>query len=526
VGEVRAPAYLWVPPRLGSYGDEAIDLAKMYGRPPDPEQEIAIDAILSYGPGGKSVALEAADIKVRQNGKTGGDMTAACMYRVFLAPPDRTIWTAHLFKTAREAFDDHLALITNTDFLRKRVKKVRQANGEEGIELLSGARLDYMARSKGGGRGLGSGTLFMDEALVLSEQSMAAIFPTMSARPDPLIVYGSSPGTPESVYLRLLRDRGRAGGDASLIYIEHTAPGSMLEPSCVRGVECTHELGDPAAEGCALDNIAYREEANPALPRRISYRYVEGERRALPWRSFARERMGWWDDPVDVDADKLLSVKAWQARTDVRSLPADGEPVAVCWDTSPGMMSASVVLATYRDDGDVHLELIAQHSGTAWLGRYLNGADDQDGLVDRLGLDEVVTLPTDSNLATLEGMPEDLAAMTTTMTRAEVAAAAVRFEAMLDPITRTAGGGRHHSTLPGVLVHEEEDRPEPGLWHLDDPALLAAVVGLRKRPVGDGGWVPSRASSSVDISAVCAALGAVSALQSADQIMDPGAMRL
>ena len=522
--EVRQPTYLSIPPRLGSFGEDAAELAVEYGRPLDPEQLIAVDAGLSYGPGGKSAALEVCDIKVRQNGKTAGDMTAMALYRVFLAAPDRTIWTAHLFKTAREAFDDHLSLITNCDMLRKRVRKVRQANGEEGIELLNGARLDYMARSKGGGRGLGSGTLVVDEALILATEAMAAVFPTMSARPDPLVIYGSSPGVPGSVHLRSLRDRGRAGGDPSLVYIEHCAPGSFALPSCVRGVDCSHEVGDPQAEGCALDNVAYREEANPALPRRITHRYVDGERRALGWREFARERMGWWDDPVDVDADKLINIDAWQRRLDVRSQPGEGEPVAVAWDTTPGMGSASVSLATYRDDGDVHLELIATGAGTAWLGPYLNGTDDADGLIDRLGLDEVTMMPTESNQATLEGMPEDLRAMTVVMTRPAVAAAAAHFEAMLEPVEPQAGAGRRRWAGPDDGL--ENLVAELGLWHLDDPLLLAGLVGLRKRNVGDGGWVPSRANSVVDISGPCSAIAAVHALQTADQIMDPGAMRL
>lgn len=522
--DVRRPTYLSIPPRIGTYGDEAADLSAMYGRPLDPEQMIAVDAFLSYGPGGQSAALEGCDIKVRQNGKTGGDMTSVAMYRVFLGPPDRLIWTAHLFKTCREAFDDHLSLITNCDELRKRVKKVRQANGEEGIELTNGARLDYMARSKGGGRGLGAGTLIVDEALFVSGETMAAVFPTMSARPDPLILYGSSPGVPESKFLRGLRDRGRAGGDLSLAYVEHCAPGSFLDPSCELGVRCSHLPGDPESAGCALDNPEFQMLANPAMPRRISARYVAGERRTLDWRIYARERMGWWDDPIDAETDRMLDLQAWTARADLRSLPGEGEPIAVAFDTSPKMESGSVALAAFRDDGGIHLELIRVAPGTGWIGAYLFGTGSAGGLIDRIGVDGVLMMPTESNLATLATMDDDQQSMVAVMPRSEVPAASALFERLMSAVTVTGRVLSVRSSLdPGVV----DDQPDTLLLsHLDDPVLFAGLKALRKRPIGDGGWVPSRSNSFADISGPCAAIAAVSHLMSAEQPMDPKAVRL
>jgi hypothetical protein len=61
-------------------------------------------------PGGKWVALEEAIIESRQNGKTTNVVLPVVLFDLFMLPPDRIVWTAHLFKTARDAFDDFVRL--------------------------------------------------------------------------------------------------------------------------------------------------------------------------------------------------------------------------------------------------------------------------------------------------------------------------------------------------------------------------------------------------------------------------------
>ena len=124
------PAHLWIPERAGSYGDEAVDLARIAGRELDEEQALAVDAILSYRKGGKWAALESAIIEARQNGKTGGVLLPVVLFDLFLLPPDRIVWTAHLFKTSRDAFTDFVQCIETAPELSRRVKKIAYANGD------------------------------------------------------------------------------------------------------------------------------------------------------------------------------------------------------------------------------------------------------------------------------------------------------------------------------------------------------------------------------------------------------------
>ena len=65
------PAYLWVPDHgVTSAGEEAADFAESAGLVLDPEQRLALNAMLSEQKPGRWAALEAAIICPRRNGKT------------------------------------------------------------------------------------------------------------------------------------------------------------------------------------------------------------------------------------------------------------------------------------------------------------------------------------------------------------------------------------------------------------------------------------------------------------------------
>jgi hypothetical protein len=357
---VIEPAHLWVPPRVGSYGDEAIDLAKEAGRSLDEEQRHGVDALLSYGPAGRWVALEAAFIEARQNGKTAGVLLPVTLFDLFLLPPDRIVWTAHLFRTSREAFDDFCKCIESSAMLSRRVKKISYSHGEESIELHSGAQLDFLARSSGGGRGLGGKRVVMDEALFLGAGAMGALMPVLSAREDPQVNYGSSAGKTTSEYLARLVKRGRAGGDPSLIWVEYCAPGGWEDPPCELGKKCPHFVG---TRGCALDDPANWRQANHTLGKRISVEYVEAERRALPPLEFGRERNGWHE--VVATETAPMSEKDWGDLTDVESEMVD--PVALGIEVANDRSTAAIGVVGRRADGKYHLEIIKSAPGVAWV---------------------------------------------------------------------------------------------------------------------------------------------------------------
>src|SRR5258708_35183548 len=126
-----------------------------------------------------------------------------------------------------ELFKDFEQLVTGVAFLRRQTKRIIRNHGEEGIETKTGARLSFKTRTKAGGRGLSARKVILDEAFALRAMHMGALLPTLSAQPDPQVLYGSAAGMFDSDVLQDLRDRGRAGeaADPKLAYMAWCAPG-------------------------------------------------------------------------------------------------------------------------------------------------------------------------------------------------------------------------------------------------------------------------------------------------------------
>lgn len=489
--DVARPAHLWVPERRGSYVDEVRDVARMVGRPLDPSQEIAVDALTSYGPGGQWLTLETGLKVPRQNGKTAGIQTPIVLTDLFVWDADRIAWTAHLFRTAREAFDDHVRLIQSTPEFDRRVAKISYANGEEAIELTSGARLEYLARSKGGGRGLGGKRVVIDEALFFPAESAGALLPILAARENPQINYLSSAARTESDHLRALTARGRAGGDPSLIWVEFCAPGSFAEPGCV-DPQCDH---NPSTAGCVLDDVDYLRAANPAIASgRISLEFLRAMRRTLPPVEFAREFLGWDEVPPDAALARRITPEEWKACADPESRIAAGKVWAI--DVSVDGRHASIAVAGKRADGLPHGELVDHSPGTDWV---------VPRLLELLARHE--TLRVQRGEVWHPGVVLDPIGQAGGLLQPLRAAG-------VDPVVMGAReAGQACAWLLGAVL--------AGSWrHLGQSQVDDALAVAVPRSVGDGGWAWGRAKSGgarlVDISPLVAVTNAAWGLSVAE----------
>jgi hypothetical protein len=340
------PAFYSSPSFSETLGPEVGDVCRLAGFGPDPEQQLALDAIFGLKDDRTPSADEAVIVAPRQNIKTGLFKQCALGW-LFVTDQRLIIWSAHEFSTAQEAFRDLSELIEGSDWLRKRIKTIHRGNGDEAIELATGQRVKFKARTKTGGRGLTGDKVVLDEAFALLPKHMGSLVPTMSARPHGQILYGSSAGLEDSAVLRRIRDRGRLGDDPGLVYLEFC---DDLPGECERGPSCDHALDAPA---CRLDDRRRWERANSQLYRRIPLKAIELERRSLPPEEFGRERLGWWDDPTD-SANSAIDLAAWMDLIDtnpVVTTPTFG--VA----TAPDQSWSAVCAAWRRLDGSTQLLL-------------------------------------------------------------------------------------------------------------------------------------------------------------------------
>lgn len=382
------PAYFNHPVYTQTFGPEVCELAALAGFPPDPEQELALNAMFALDPQRRTLsgqvataAFEFAIVCARQNMKTGLLKQAALGW-LFITDQELIVWSSHEMDTTSEAFEDMVNLITDTPALSRRLDPdfgkepgIKRGNGKEMIQLRPseacrfGQRLRFKARTQGGGRGLTGNKVILDEAMYLQQAMMDSLVPTLSAVDDPQLVYGGSAGLPKSKVWRGVRDRGRPGGDPRLAYMEFC---SQPEENPCADEACTHALG---VEGCALDDVEYIRQANPALERRISVDYIQDERRTLAANplGYGRERAGWWDKPDDEATEPLIQPDVWNGLADPQSAPLD--PVAFGVYVKLDRTASAIGVVGRREDGKFHVgvvpavrgKAIDSLPGTAWI---------------------------------------------------------------------------------------------------------------------------------------------------------------
>jgi phage terminase large subunit-like protein len=296
LGDQR-PRLQAVPLAVTSEGERTADLAFAAGLELDDWEQWILEQGLGRDKDGQWSAFEKAVIVSRQNGK-GAILEALELGALFIDDfdVDLILHSAHEFKTASEAFRRVLARIENHPAFRRRVRQVYLQRGAESIELTNGKRLRFIARSSGSGRGFSADLVILDEAYALGDAAMAALLPTLSARPNPQIWYTSTAGVQTSTQLGAVRARGLRGDDPSLAFFEW----SVDEKSY-----------DPADPQCWA-------QANPGLGIRITQEYVAKERAALAPDEFARERLGIGDYPVSGGGWDVIREDQWDACHAVR----------------------------------------------------------------------------------------------------------------------------------------------------------------------------------------------------------------
>lgn len=445
--DVARPRVYSVPTYSTSAGQEAIELAASAGLFLDPWQRLVLTDALGERPDGRWSAFEVGLIVSRQNGK-GAVLEARELFGLFLAGEQLLFHTAHEVKTSLEAFRRVLTLIEASDDLRRRVKRIDRSNGEEGIELLTGARLRFVARSKGSGRGFSADLVIWDEAYALTSAQVEAQLPTMSARPNPQLWYTSSPplDAVSGATLMAVRKRGMAGSPR-LAWFDYGA--------------------EPTVD---LDDRAVWRETNPGWGLRITEEFIAAERQAMTDEGFARERLGVW--PADTDEQwQVIPEVDWRAGVaEDEERPAG--PVAFAVEVTLDRGWASIGVAGKRADGLRQVELVDHRPGTGWI------VDRITELRERWKVCAVVVAkggPAASVIADLEAAGIEVL----TPTLQEFGAAA----------------GTFYDGICG-------DRRD--LKYLESGPLTAAVAGAVKRPLTDGAWTFGRLRASVDVSPLMA----------------------
>lgn len=467
----QEPRVLSVPAYITSAGQEAIELAASAGLMLDPWQQMVLNDALGERADGKYAAFEVGLVVPRQNGK-GAILEARELFGLVLGGERLIIHSAHLFKTSLDAFRRILFLFQNTPDLDRMIKKISLATGQEGIELTNKNRLSFVARTKGGGRGLTGDVVVLDEAYELTQQQLDALLPTLLARPNPQIWYTSSPSLDavSGEALFALRERGESGTDKRLAWFDWGQP---------RGVN----LNDPEVH----------RQANPAYGIRIFAETIAVLRKALSPEGFGREVLGIWPETA---GESHLSPALWRELADPQAeRPID---MAFAIDVSPNRSRSTIMCCGPNSDGHMLATVVDHGDGTDWLvARCLELKERWNPVA--FGLD--IAGPAGSLLAELERAG---------IKRPEDPDRPLR-GALIVPTTREV------AQAWGQFVDAGRQRL---LRHLDEEPLNIALAGAKTRPLGEGqAW--ARRVSTVDISPlVGATLALWTYVTQVDRIVD------
>jgi phage terminase large subunit-like protein len=360
VGSQR-PRLHRLPPRVGSRGDEALDLWYLAGKKSDPWQELSLDSIFSVDSFGRWVCTEHGELVARQNGK-GDVLSPAEMAHLYLWPkpdgePKTIVHTAHQFKTAREAFLRLRRVITSSSVLMGEVTRISTAHGEEGFELANGNRLLYLARSANSGVGFTVDVLIVDEAQQMAQAALDALLPTMSAVDNTQIIYtGTVPDElNDSEVWEGVRDRGRSGSDPRTGWMEFSPEGSE-DPDLADSIDIRDEQNWIASN----PGMGFR----PGLTRET----IEDEISRLSPDSVRRLRLNVWPNRRAVVATKLseLDLEVWKrhAREDA-AVRGDGAVLALALGRGGGY--GTIGKAVRVDSESIAVEHHRTDRGTRWI---------------------------------------------------------------------------------------------------------------------------------------------------------------
>lgn len=339
---------------MSSAGAEVVALAESAYLHLDGWQQFILDVMLRERADGKWTAREVGYLVARQNGK-GGVLEALALGALFLFDDEvEILFSAHEFKTAKKAYRQLKRRIQNAPHLFAHVERrgsqvvgFRQSNEDTSITLQNGHVLRFMARSNNTGRGFSSQRLIVDEAQECSEETRQALQYIVSAQPNPQIVYtGTVPGPKNNgEVFTSLRDRGRAGGDPVLAWMEWT-PGPDADLASEDAVRATN----PSYPDRVTPETVIAERAGATTPEALDGLY--------------RERFSVWPDAGA--GSGLFDMSRWEEMK-VEPESARPSPVALAVAVSQDRQWAHIGLAGERSDGRRHLQVVRSGRGTDWL---------------------------------------------------------------------------------------------------------------------------------------------------------------
>ena len=316
-----------VKPWLESIGQELL-----------PWQEHVLTDMLKADKNGKWIRKTNLLLIARQNGKTHL-ARIRILAGLFLFGEMNIVAMSSNRSMALDTFRKVCDTIESTPQLQAQVKQIRVANGQESVELISGARYEIVAATRDGSRGKTADLLYVDELREVDVEAWTAARPVTRARPNSQILLTSNAGDAHSQVLNDLRTRAMSYPPKSMGFWEYSAE-----------------------DFCRLDDKNGWYQANPALGYLIDEATIEEAIATSSVESSRTETLCQWvsalRSPWPYRAYEDLTVQ------DLQILP--GRTTIFAIDVAVTKKQASLVAGQILEDGRLAVGVIAQfQSATA-----------------------------------------------------------------------------------------------------------------------------------------------------------------
>ena len=377
-----------------TFGFEAIEFAEFLGIHLYPWQKW----LLIHG---LELTLDKSDFRfkhiivevARQNGKTTL-MIVLGLYRLFVFGASEIVSAAQKLVVAEDTLASAFRIAAWNPVLRKYLPddpragdkslngaKIRETNGNHRIELIAAPvpeRLDIFGKmptwsvtttDRKGGRSMSCDQAFIDELReLLTWDAWDAIEPTISARRMSQIWAFSNAGDMRSIVLRSLRS-------GAIKMIESGQSDETI----------TAIFSWSAPKNAELTDVEALRQANPSMGYGgISLKNLLAEARTTENPDgFRTEKMCVWVDSLEPGK---IDVMDWEKIADPESHRAQGAPVAVGVDVATDGRMAYISIASQRDDGKTHVEVVAQRAGYTWVPEWLQARVGSDWFDGRVGI--------------------------------------------------------------------------------------------------------------------------------------------
>ena len=290
----------------------------------------------------------------RQNGKTVLSEVIASFFLNVLCV-DSIFGTSLSLDKAEEVWEAVVQDQESIPALSSELQRVGRTNGSKKLVLTGLRQYKVGAPTRRAGRGDSNDLVMLDEIREQRDwETWAASVASTNAKPNGLVVCFSNAGDPDSVVLRQLR----AQAISSVTGKEADDFGGNVDGSTLGLFEWS------APDGAKTDDMEALAQANPALGYGyLTERALLSNRGTFPENKFRSECMC---QQVETILPQPFPDGAWDAGLDSFSQIAPESEIYFGIDLSQNRRWAVIAAAGLREDGNMHIEVVARQIGTEW----------------------------------------------------------------------------------------------------------------------------------------------------------------